>query len=155
MLVLPSSTVPAAFQRSTTVASYGATKFDSIRDPQVVSTPSVQKMSLWAIGTPVSGPPSPRARQLVGGAGVGQRAVGRDRDEGVQRRRQPLDAAEEVQREVEAGEPPGLEAGRQLSDGQRVQRHGRASIDDFRNEVQAGRDRGGIAAGTSRAGPSR
>ena len=61
MLVLPSSTVPAARQRATTVASYGATKLDSIFDEHVVRMPSVQKMSLCATGTPVSGPPSPFA----------------------------------------------------------------------------------------------
>src|ERR687896_242267 len=44
MLVLPSTTAPACASRSTTVASYGETKFDSMREPQVVSTPSVQKM---------------------------------------------------------------------------------------------------------------
>ena len=54
MFALPSITVPAAFSRATTVASYGDTKFESIFEPQVVSTPSVQKMSLWAIGMPAS-----------------------------------------------------------------------------------------------------
>ena len=63
MLVLPSSTVPADRHRATTVASYGATKVPSMRDPHVVTMPSVQKMSLCAIGTPVNGPPSPRARR--------------------------------------------------------------------------------------------
>ena len=56
MLVLPRHTAPAALKRSMTVASYGATKFDSIFEPQVVSQPSAQKMSFWAIGMPVSGP---------------------------------------------------------------------------------------------------
>src|SRR3979490_1388068 len=32
-----------------------------MREPQVVRTPAVQKMSLWAIGTPVSAPPPPAA----------------------------------------------------------------------------------------------
>src|SRR6266513_1858498 len=32
-----------------------------MRDPQVVRTPWVQKMSLWAIGTPVSAPAAPAA----------------------------------------------------------------------------------------------
>src|SRR5256886_4137017 len=32
-----------------------------MREPQVVRTPWVQKMSLWAIGTPVSAPPVPAA----------------------------------------------------------------------------------------------
>src|SRR5882757_4188451 len=55
ILVLPSITVPASLSRSTTAASYGATKFDNIREAQVVSTPSVQKMSLCASGTPSKG----------------------------------------------------------------------------------------------------
>ena len=55
MLVLPNITVPAAARCSTTVALYGAVKLSSIFDPQLVFTPWVQKMSLWAIGTPVSG----------------------------------------------------------------------------------------------------
>src|SRR4249920_2855738 len=48
MLVLPSITMPACLSRVTTVASYGATKFDNIREAHVVRTPSVQKMSLCA-----------------------------------------------------------------------------------------------------------
>ena len=43
------------------VSPYDATKFESMRDPQLVRIPFVQKMSLCASGTPVSGPPSPRA----------------------------------------------------------------------------------------------
>ena len=62
MFSLPSITVPAALRPTTTVASYGDTKSASIFEPQVVRTPSVQKMSLWAIGTPVSGPARPAAR---------------------------------------------------------------------------------------------
>ena len=53
MFVLPIITQPAALSFVTTVASYGATKLSSIRDPQVVRMPSVQKMSLCAMGTPV------------------------------------------------------------------------------------------------------
>jgi hypothetical protein len=63
MLVLPSITTPAARSRATTVASYGDMNPSSMREPQVVRTPRVQKMSLWAIGTPVSGPPCPAARR--------------------------------------------------------------------------------------------
>src|SRR5215469_10475130 len=61
MLVLPSMTAPADFSFATTVASYGATKLSSMREPQVVRTPAVQKRSLCAIGTPVSAPPAPAA----------------------------------------------------------------------------------------------
>src|SRR3990172_9488613 len=62
MFVLPTITAPASRSRSTTWASYGGTKRSSIREPQVVRTPRVQITSLTAMGTPVSGPPSPRAR---------------------------------------------------------------------------------------------
>src|SRR5215469_10448972 len=61
MLVLPSMTAPADFSFATTVASYGATKLSSMREPQVVRTPAVQKRSLCAMGTPVSAPPAPAA----------------------------------------------------------------------------------------------
>ena len=61
MLVLPSVTMPAALSFSTTVASYGDTKLSSMREPQLVLTPRVQKMSLWASGKPVSGPALPDA----------------------------------------------------------------------------------------------
>src|SRR5919108_3031423 len=62
MLVLPRVTMPASFSRATTVASYGDTKLSSIREPQLVLTPCVQKMSLWASGRPVDGAADPAAR---------------------------------------------------------------------------------------------
>src|SRR3954470_16855669 len=62
MLVLPSVTMPAALSFSTTVASYGDTKLSSMREPQLVRTPDVQKMSLCASGSPVSGPADPEAK---------------------------------------------------------------------------------------------
>src|SRR4051812_14290530 len=52
MFVLPSRTAPALRNCDTTCASYGAVKLASMRDPQVVNRPSVQKMSLCAIGMP-------------------------------------------------------------------------------------------------------
>src|SRR5438477_2494959 len=61
MLVLPTSTLPARFSPSTTKASYGAVKFSSMREPQVVRSPAVISTSLCAIGTPVSAPASPFA----------------------------------------------------------------------------------------------
>src|SRR5688572_11934731 len=64
MFVLPSVTAPASFRRPTTCASYGATKFESILEPQEETQPLVQKMSLCAMGTPVSGPARPAARAL-------------------------------------------------------------------------------------------
>src|SRR5690606_9130768 len=63
LFVLPSMTTPASFSRWTSVASYGDTKLSSIREPHDVFTPAVQKMSLCAIGTPVSGPAVPSARR--------------------------------------------------------------------------------------------
>ncbi len=44
------------------MASYGDTKLSSIFEPQLVRTPAVQKMSLWASGSPVSGPALPAAK---------------------------------------------------------------------------------------------
>src|SRR5690606_27831763 len=64
MLVLPSVTAPADLSRATTVASYGDTKSDSIREPQVVSTPLVQNRSLWTIGRPFRTGALPAARAL-------------------------------------------------------------------------------------------
>ena len=55
-------TVPADFRPATMVASYGETKFESIFEPQVVRTPSVQKISLCPIGTPVIAAARPAAR---------------------------------------------------------------------------------------------
>src|SRR4051794_23495967 len=63
MFVLPSRTVPAAFSRAATVASYGGFQPSRIFDPLVVGTPSVTTTSLRATGTPASGPSSvPAAR---------------------------------------------------------------------------------------------
>ena len=52
MLSLPSTTAPAAASRSTTVASKGGTNPSRMREPQVVSSPLVRKMSFSAMGTP-------------------------------------------------------------------------------------------------------
>ena len=104
MFVLPSMTTPACASRSTTVASYGATKFDSIREPQVVRTPSVQKMSLWTSGRPVSGIAFAGRDRLIGLLRSGERLLAGDGDEGVQRRIEALDTREKVPRELHAGE---------------------------------------------------
>src|SRR5204862_8298884 len=61
MFALPASTLPARFNPSTTNASYGAVKFSSMREPQVVRSPAVISTSLCAIGMPVSAPASPFA----------------------------------------------------------------------------------------------
>ena len=58
MFVLPSSRAPASVSLRTAVAVYGGRYPSRIRDPAVVSMPSVQKMSLTAIGTPASGAPA-------------------------------------------------------------------------------------------------
>ena len=60
--------MPALFRRSTIVASYGATKLSSMRDPHDVFTPVVQKMSLCASGIPVSGVAAPVASRLSAAA---------------------------------------------------------------------------------------
>ena len=80
MLVLPSSTVPAALSRATTVASYGGRQPSRIFEPQVVGTPSVTTTSLSATGTPASGPAAPAG---VDSAARGQRGLGVDVQEGA------------------------------------------------------------------------
>ena len=47
--------MPSLSNFSKTVEEYGASKLESILDPQVVNTSFVQKISLWAIGKPSSG----------------------------------------------------------------------------------------------------
>src|SRR5512134_251980 len=54
MLVLPSTTAPAARSLAITVALYGGTKCSKIRDEHVVATPCVQITSLTATGIPAS-----------------------------------------------------------------------------------------------------
>src|SRR6185503_21331081 len=63
MLHLPTSTVPARSSCATTCASYGLVYFSSMREPQVVRMVRVHRMSLCAIGMPVSGPAAPRAHK--------------------------------------------------------------------------------------------
>ena len=46
---------PASLQFFVTVDSYGGIKFSNILDAHVVFFPSVQKISLWAIGIPPRG----------------------------------------------------------------------------------------------------
>ena len=85
MLVLPTSTVPARFSRSTTCASYGATKFASIREPQVVRRPCGHKTSLCAIGMPVSAAASPRASAASAARAPASAPSAVDGDERVER----------------------------------------------------------------------
>ena len=61
MLPFPNMTAPCPMSFSTAVALYTGTKFSSIREAQVVATPSVHMTSFICTGTPVNGPPSPAA----------------------------------------------------------------------------------------------
>ena len=79
-----------------------------MREPQLVGKSVVQKMSLWTIGTPVSGPrrrvPPVSGQPRVGRAGRLQRALGIDGEQRVQRAVQALDAREVVLGELDGGE---------------------------------------------------
>ena len=55
MFVLPSTTAPASRRRPTAVASPDGTKSPRMREPQVVSRPAVQMLSLTATGSPARG----------------------------------------------------------------------------------------------------
>ena len=55
ILVLPKFTAPTASNWLIIWASYGAIKFSSILEPQVVRQPLAQKISFCAIGMPVNG----------------------------------------------------------------------------------------------------
>ena len=62
VLVLPMVMAPAARSRSTMSASASGTKCSNARHPKVVRMPFVHVRSLWATGSPCSGPSSsPRA----------------------------------------------------------------------------------------------
>ena len=60
--------MPALRKRSTTVASNGLTYPFNIFEPAVVRQSRVTKISLCAIGTPVSGPAVPAARRASASA---------------------------------------------------------------------------------------
>jgi hypothetical protein len=62
-----------------------------MREPQLVRTPAVQKMSLWAMGMPVSGPASPAAM-----AHRPHRRVGGDGDVAVQLPVMALDTSQAI-----------------------------------------------------------
>ena len=64
ILHLPSITAPSACILETTVASYAGINCSSMREPQVVLTPLVQKISLCSRGMPVSEAMSPLAMAL-------------------------------------------------------------------------------------------
>ena len=83
-----------------------------MREPQLVRTPSVQKMSLCTI-----------REQTVGARRSRQRSRGRDRDHGVQLRLRRLEPAQQVASKLDArelalrepGGEPGQAAGMQRS----------------------------------------
>ena len=55
VLVLPTMTPPAAFRRATEIASSAGTSCSKIREPNVVRSPAVCRISLTTNGTPSSG----------------------------------------------------------------------------------------------------
>src|SRR5260364_96868 len=59
ILVFPMQTMPASASFSTMVASTGLMYGDNIFDAAVVFQWHVTKLSLWAMGMPVSGPATP------------------------------------------------------------------------------------------------
>src|SRR6185312_226796 len=63
MLVLPSITAPALNRFAVTVDSYGGRKPFRMREPAVVSTPSVQNRSLIPTGMPSMSPALPDLRR--------------------------------------------------------------------------------------------
>jgi hypothetical protein len=81
-----------------------------MREPAVVGWPRVTKMSLWAIGTPSSGPLAPAARRRSASAACASAPFAVDRQRGAE----PLvagEAVEQVRRDLDA---------RQLARGQRA-----------------------------------
>ncbi len=151
MLVLPSITVPAARQRSTTVASYGATKFDE--HPRPAGGPdAVGAEDVLVRDRHARERPAVAARQrFVGRARIGQRPLGRHGDERVELGRQALDAAEEVQRQVQARELAGPEAGSEFGDGQGVHENVRFELGvEARLQCPGRRSRGSAAARLAR-----
>src|SRR5262249_23047406 len=72
--VLPIMTPPAATTRSTAVAVYGGRQPSRIRDPQVVGTPLVHRLSFTATGTPASGPGSAPSATAASTASAAARA---------------------------------------------------------------------------------
>ena len=101
VMSLPSSTVPASCQRCTQVASSSGTQSARSAEPPVVRMPLRQVDVL--VGdrhaeqrTVVAAP-----QRLLGGAGVGERAVGRERDEGVEHGVELLDPGQQRARHLD------------------------------------------------------
>ena len=90
-LVLPTMMAPASRSRRTTEPSMGGSQSPVARMPKVVRMPWVRaRMSLMAIGTPASGRWSPALTRV----GLLERALGHQRDEGVQLSVEALDRPE-------------------------------------------------------------
>ncbi len=126
---MPSRIAPAARSRSTTAASYGGIQPARIREPAVVGTPAVTRLSLSVIGTPASGPsgsPAARLRVELGGGGARARGV-----EGEERADLAVQAGDPLDRRLDergGGDLTGGDAARRLGDRpERGRRgHGRA-----------------------------
>ena len=104
MLVLPSSTVPAALSRAATVASYGGFQPSRIFEPLVVGTPSVTTTSFSATGTPARPVLVPRRVDL---GGARERGLGVDVQVGAQLAVGGLDAVEVGPGDLDGGRAVG------------------------------------------------
>ena len=92
VLVLPTSTLPAAFNRAATVPSSFATWLAKSGKPTVLRMPAVEWESFSVCGTPCSGPQfSPRGLRRVGLPCPLARGVDVDNHHGIQRAVVPFD----------------------------------------------------------------
>src|SRR5258705_12740570 len=74
MLSLPSVTAPASRRRATAVHSRGDVKYSRVLVPHEVGSPGMWQRSLWASGTPCSGPRDRPAISSVSSARAAARA---------------------------------------------------------------------------------
>ena len=95
VFVFPTITNPARRMRATTSSSQSGTRSFQVAVPCVVRMPAVSLRSLIEIGTPRNGgrSPPPRRRASASRAATA-RLIGRDRQERVELRVEPLDARE-------------------------------------------------------------
>ncbi len=92
-----------------------------MREPAVVGCIRVTKMSLWAIGTPRSGPLCAGGAAAVGRGGLGERSVAVEHERGAEPR-VAREALEQVRRDLDARELACRECARELRDAERVRR---------------------------------